>query len=177
MRHPKPILLLFLVPLLYAITAISCKHEGVTDPTDQQLLKMAHDTAGFTWYKRNDTLLTFSSIGSIPSGHSEPFRRTRFNGTAALQLDTTGKLFTTAHFADGSLIVKELWSDATTLTKYAIMYRRGTNPDADASGWVWNEVKPDGTVAYSASKKGADCRGCHSQAGNLDFSMMNAAYP
>lgn len=71
---------------------------------DLQLYEMAQETAGFTWYKNSDALLPKSS----GSGHNYPLLRTRYNATAATQLDVDGKVSANASFPEESLVVKEL---------------------------------------------------------------------
>ncbi len=169
----KPIAIIFSTVLITGMTWSSCTHDAGTDPTDAQLLQLARMTAAYTWYKENAALLPRSS----GSGHPQPFLRTRFNPIAGTVLDTAGKVVPDTLFPNGSVIVKELWEDASTLSIYAILYKKPDNPNADANGWVWAEIGADGTAHYSATKGGADCRGCHGQAGNIDFTLMNEAFP
>ena len=161
-------LLLFSGSVLFQ--ASSCK-KG-TD-TDKEMLDMAKNTAGFVWYKFSDQLLPKSNF----SGHNEAFLRTRYNTVAATMLDSTGKVKEGIIFPEGSFIVKELWNDASTLSTYAILWKQYSNEDADASGWVWGYIRPDGEVRESSKKKGEACIGCHSLSGNIDLTAMNVAFP
>lgn len=155
--------------LLFGITA--CKKEATG--TDLDLLNKAKATAGFVWYKNTDALLPRSS----GSGHSEALLRTRYNATAAASLDTAFKVSNAASFAEGSLIVKELHTNASTLSRYAVLYKQSTHPDADANGWVWGYIDADGKVAEPAANKGSACRNCHLQADNIDYMLMNKYFP
>ena len=92
-------------------------------------------------------------------------------------LDSAGKVSTGAIFEDGSLVVKELYENSTTLYRYAILYKKAGDPNADANGWVWGYIDADGAVAVPASEKGASCIGCHSQDGNIDYMLMNKFFP
>jgi hypothetical protein len=80
-------------------------------------------------------------------------------------------------FPEGSLIVKELMTDASTVGSYAIMLKESGNDAADASGWVWGYLRADGTVRIPAYERGASCRSCHTQAGHIDQTLMNIAFP
>ena len=163
-------LILMLFSFLGGIWTInSCKKDKVASEVDQQLFEMSKTAAGFVWYKNSDSLLDKSP----GSGHAEPFLRTRYNSIAATQLDTNGKVKTNAVFPEGSLIVKELHNNSTTIGRYAILYKNSGSEAADAKGWVWGYIDADGTVNQSASKKGSACINCHSQAENIDYMLMN----
>jgi hypothetical protein len=154
-------------------TIMSCKKDEPATGTDKQLLEMAEATAGFTWYKHSDALLNKSS----GSGHPQSLLRTRYNSIAAEKLDQNGKVVEGAMFDEGSLIVKELYGNASSLERYAILYKQTSNPDADERGWVWGYVDVNGTVAAPASNKGSSCISCHLQADNIDYMLMNKYFP
>lgn len=147
----------------------SCKKEEEAIGTDKQLYDLATATTGFTWFENSDVLLDKSA----GSGHPQPFLKTRYNAIAAAQLDANGRIKSGAVFPEGSLIVKELYANATTITRYAILYKKSDSPDADSKGWVWGYIDADEKVAIAASAKGAACTGCHSQADNIDYMLMN----
>jgi hypothetical protein len=155
------------------LTFNSCKKDKNDADTDKELYDMAKETAGFTWFNNSSALLNKSA----GSGHPQAFLRTRYNAIAATQLDSNGKILPGATFPDGSLIVKELHDNSTTLGRYAILYKKITSADADANGWVWGYVDANGTVAEAASKKGSSCINCHSQADNIDYMLMNKYFP
>lgn len=163
-----------------AVVLSACKKEdeeddddSVTQTTDEFLLEMAIETSGFTWYKNSDALLPKSN----GSGHQETHLRTRYNTTAATMLDSDGKVMSGITFPEGSLIVKELRNDLSEVLTYAILYKQAGHADADADGWVWGYVRPSGEVRLAASEKGNGCRGCHSQSGSIDFTLMNKFFP
>ncbi len=170
MKKTSILLSTFAVTLL-VLGMAACKKEATG--TDLELLNKAKTTAGFVWYKNTDALLPRSS----GSGHSEAFLRTRYNVTAAASLDSTFKISSGTSFAEGSLIVKELHTDANTLSRYAVLYKQSTHPDADANGWVWGYIDADGKVAEPAANKGSACRNCHLQADNIDYMLMNKYFP
>ncbi len=151
----------------------SCKKEKKGSATDQELYNMSKLTADFTWFYNSSALLNRSS----GSGHAQPFLRTRYNAIAADKLDSTGRIKPGSTFPEGSLIVKELYEDSTTLGRYAILYKKASSIDADANGWVWGYVNTDGSVAEPASNKGSACRNCHSQTDNIDYMLMNKYFP
>ena len=70
-------------------------------------------------------------------------------------------------------MVKELFSSEATLGRFAILYKSENNENADDKGWVWGYVNADGSISESSSNKGKSCIGCHSQAGNIDYMLMN----
>ena len=173
MKTKTTLLFLLIIFITGISTVTSCKKEEQAEGIDRQLYDMAKVSTGFTWYKNTDVQLPKSS----GSGHTPPLLRTRYNAVAAASLDSTGKVAAGASFAEGSLVVKELYADATTLERYAILYKQAANENADANGWVWGYINADGTVSTSAVDKGAICTGCHSQAGSIDYMLMNKFFP
>lgn len=147
----------------------ACKHEKPLDGSDKKLFEMAQETTGFTWFKNSDALLAKSS----GSGHSFAFLRTRYNSIAAQHLDADGRILPDAAFAEGALIVKELYENESTLSRYAVLYKSSGSEDADANGWVWGYINASGNVAVSATEKGAACISCHSQSESIDYMLMN----
>lgn len=163
-----------LIAFVLLFTFSGCKKDEVTaNETDVELYSSAKITSGFTWYKNSDALLPKSNL----SGHSEAFLRTRFNTIASSKLDGSSKVQAGITFPEGSLIVKELYSNQTTLSKYAILFKDSDHEYADSNGWVWGYVNADGSVVTSSSDKGSSCIACHSQNGNINGSLMNVAFP
>ena len=159
--------------LVGSLVGSGCKHGTDEDPVDAQLLEMARNTNGSVWYKDSTTPLPRSN----GSGHAEPLLRTRYNALAATVLDTNLMVTPDTLFPEGSLIVKELMTDASTTDTYAILYKQSSNVYADASGWVWGYVRPSGEVRIPAKDQGAVCRSCHTQAGHIDQTLMNISFP
>ena len=172
----KRLITLFFLCLLVACTkekeTITPVVTTETKTSDQLLFEKAKSVVDFKWFENADSLYKKSS----GSGHGQAFFKTRFNEIAASVLDSNGRMVDGNVFANGSLIVKELYKDAQTLDLYAILYKDSKNVDADAKGWVWGYLRPDGNVAVSASKKGTSCISCHSQTGNIDYVLMNKFY-
>jgi hypothetical protein len=159
--------------LTAGIAILSCKKDkGPAMGIDEEMLEMARPATGFTWYKNSPSLLGKST----GSGHNYAFLRTRFNGVAATMLDGARKVKEGSIFPEGSLIVKEL-TNGSEPERYAILLKRSSHPDADERGWVWGYINANGTVAEPASKKGDICKGCHNQAGNIDYILMNKFFP
>lgn len=168
----KKISFFFLINITLTIFSIhSCKKEE--KEIDAELFDLAKSTSGFVWYKNSNALLNKSS----GSGHNFPFLKTKYNTTAALQLDANGKIKTNAVFSEGSLVVKELYESSTKLSRYAILLKKSDSPSADSKGWVWGYINADGKVAESASNKGKACISCHTQADNIDYMLMNKFFP
>ncbi len=155
-----------------AIVLQSCKKDEPAVGIDLELLQMAEMTNGFSWYKNSDAWLPKSS----GSGHNYDLLRTRYNATAATQLDADGSVLSNASFPDGSLVVKEL-SNGSEAELYAILYKKSDSEHADSRGWVWGYVFANGNVATTAEDKGAICTGCHLQSDNIDYMLMNKFFP
>jgi hypothetical protein len=155
--------------LIFALALAGCSKEDQLKGTDKALFEEAKATTIFFYYKFNTSLLSKSA----GSGHNFPYLRTRYNVTAASQLDTLGKVKPGAVFPEGSLIVKELYRTSTSLSRYAILKKNSSSADADANGWVWGYIDTDESVAEPAKNKGAACNGCHSQTDNIDYMLMN----
>ncbi len=169
-RFLSKIILAFLT---ISLTINSCKKDDKAEGIDKELLDMARSTNGFVWYKKSSALLNKSS----GTGHSFPYLRTRYNSTAATKLDSNGIILPGVTFPEGSLIVKELYSNSSTLSRYAILYKKSGRAETDAKGWIWGYVNADGTVASPASEKGNSCINCHSQTGSIDYMLMNKYFP
>jgi Cytochrome P460 len=164
--------LIFLSLTLVTVIVAACSKDKV-NTVDIELLEKAKDTTGFVWFKYVDTLLPKSA----GSSHNEPFLRTRYNAIASSQLDSNGKIVANAQFPEGSLIVKELFDNTTTIGRYAILYKDSDNDFADENGWVWGYMNADGSIVEGASKKGSACINCHSQSQNIDYMLMNKYFP
>jgi hypothetical protein len=164
----KYAVVLFVFPVMFW----SCKKEKAKG-IDEQLFEMAKESNGFARYKNTDAFLEKSS----GSAHNFPFLRTRFNSVAATMLDADKKVKSGAEFPEGSLIVKDLHEKNKELALYAILYKNSKSAHADSRGWVWGYVNADGTVRDASSKKGSGCISCHSQAGSIDYTLMNKFFP
>jgi hypothetical protein len=165
---------MFLIMFILILTLDACKSDKVQGPAiDQLLYEMSNSPEGFIWYKHSEDLLEKSS----GSGHPQPFLRTRFNAVAATQLGSDGKVINGSVFPEGSLIVKELFDDSSTLGRYGILYKKSNHPNADSKGWVWGYINGNGSVAISAVEKGSSCISCHSQTENIDYVLMNKYFP
>ena len=131
--------------IIYSLFALffllSCDKddEKVVTNTDKELLEMSKKTDGFTWYKKSDALLDKSS----GSAHNYPFLKTRFNAVAASQLTEEGKVKAGAVFLEGSLIVKELRNDASSVARYAVLYKKSGHEFEDAKCWVCVYINSD----------------------------------
>jgi len=147
----------------------ACKHESIANEIDSKLFKLAKEQASFAWYKFNSNLLPKSQ----ESGHPQEFLRTRYNSIASSQLNEDGEIFSGAIFPEGSLIVKELYRPGGSLDQFAIQFKDSGSEFADACGWIWGYLKPNGKTVISATEKGASCIRCHSQDDNIDYMLMD----
>lgn len=153
--------------------ACSKEDENKKDNTDEILYNLSKTTIDFTWFKNSSDALNKST----GSAHAYPFLKTRYNSTAATQLDENGKIKADAQFPEGSLIVKELINENSQILRYAILYKNSKNANADSRGWVWGYIDADGTVADPASNRGKSCINCHLQTENIDYMLMNKFFP
>ena len=147
----------------------SCKKDASSSDIDKELFDLAKNTVDIKWYKNSDQLLPKSS----GTGHSEALLRTRYNSIAAQGLDSLGKIISGYTFSDGALIVKELYTSASSFNRYAILYKKPSSQYADERGWVWGYINENGTIQEPAKNKGSACNGCHSQSNNIDYMLMN----
>jgi len=167
--------MLFILTL--CLFAGGCKKEdspvaapGQSATTEADLYMLGKSSTGFVFYKNSPD--TISKGGN--SGHPDARLRTRYNSIAAKFLDASGKVKAGTIFSDSSLIVKELYTN-NALTTYVFLFKRSGDLNADANGWVWAEISPNGTAMYAANKKGAGCITCH--ATGIDYTRMNDAHP
>ena len=161
-----------LYPVLLAGFLFSCSNDNQeTDSTDRDLYEMAKQTTGFHWYRNSDGLE--AGTDSLGSQHGFPYFRARFNTEAATQLNESGKVKEGATFPEGSLIVKELYNADESLGVYAVRLKMAGHTDSDPKGWVWGYINADGSVREPASNKGNACITCHSQAGSIDYVLLN----
>jgi hypothetical protein len=114
--------------------------------TDAALYAEATASTGFSWYQREDATPKQSGRGT---GHS-PFRRVRYNAIAAAALTDSGRLPKGQVFPEGSLIVKELYSDATINSPWELIaVMKKSSQDFNAvQGWVWGEYLPQISSDY-----------------------------
>lgn len=118
---------------------------------------------GYTYY--TGTTGITAAGGNSPHG----FMKVKFNNIAQQSLDGSGKLAAGEVFPQGSIIVKEIYTDVNgSLELYAVMKKDASATDA-GSGYLWAEYEPDGKVLFSVSRKGDGCISCHSQAPNRDL--------
>lgn len=152
----------------------ACKKDDGAAPTtpypitrgniDSILYLQSSETAQqFLPYKNVDSIW----ISSAETGHSG-FFKVRLNAIARSVLGPDGKLAPGKTFPDGSLIVKDLYTDKNgPRMLVAIMKKESLNPYS-AQGWLWNELLEGGGDYVSAKQSGAKCVGCHS-ANDRDF--------
>lgn len=170
LNQKNNILYLIFMVFLIGVVLNGCTYKKFGE--DQDLYALAKNTDGFTWFKNTDSLLARSN----GSGHTQSHFKTRFNAIAASNLDSNFKIKTNSPFSENSVIVKELIENGT-FERYAVLYKKSDHPNADAKGWVWGYINKNGSVQIASSKKGANCSGCHSQAGNDDYTLMNKFFP
>jgi hypothetical protein len=163
--------------LILLFTA-GCKEEespaastpAVITVTDGQLYQMALTTHKAAFYKNSTDTIPGNS-GAAHAGKVLVW----YNAKAKDQLDAQGKVKSAASFADSSLIVKEIFNTSGTKLYYAIMFKLAAASNKGDGGWVWAELKSDGSPFISASENGKICGPCHS-AGTA-YTRMNDTHP
>lgn len=173
MKHTKLSIFVSSVIGLSILLISSCKYDNLAGRLDTEIFNKAKSTDGYVWFKYSNISLQKSA----GSGHVEPFLKTRYNGVAASQLDSIGRIKTDAIFPEESMVVKELLDNNGNIEIYAVLYKNSKHPSADAKGWVWGYYNKDGTARVASAKKGEGCNGCHSQSLNEDYMLMNKYYP
>ena len=153
----KPFFIIGFILLVMSIQ--SCKKDKVDTEADDTLYNEI-SASGYSYYQNGNLL-----AGAAPSTHGS--FKLRFNAIALAALDSTGKLPTGNNFPTGSIVVKEIFS-GNSINLLAVMKKDPSNKNAGSS-WVWAEYKTDGSVAFSADKKGNGCIGCHSGSPNRDL--------
>lgn len=148
-----------------------------TDPTggsaaavsDATVFQRAGYTADWVFYRFSDDTLSASSA----SPHTGQIR-TRYNLTAQASLDSIGRVDPGKPFADGSMIVKEIYRNGR-LNSVAIMYKLLNDPNAGHGGWLWGEYGPGGLPLQSVTANGSVCHDCHVV--GIDHTRMNDSHP
>ena len=113
--------------------------------------------AAYALFPNADEITSGTLNGS--SAH-RPLVRTSLNATALSAL-RNGTLPSGATFTDGSVVFKEVRTNGGSTVTYAVMYKSHDSRLA-GNGWLWAELNPNGTVAYSIANRGSGCTGCHS---------------
>lgn len=154
---------LLIIGVMHFSACTSDKQEGVVI-SDQTLFELAINLSGYKFYKNNPD--TLAVAGGSPHGS---FIRVRFNDAALDAMDAGISTLPGGTFPDGAVVVKEI-SDSRggPVNVLAIIYKSSAAANAGA-GWLWNEVRPDGSVIFSVARKGDGCIGCHSASGNIDL--------
>jgi hypothetical protein len=128
--------------------------------TDAALFRLVTQGEPFTGYALFPNADEFATGRLNGSEAHNPLVRVSVNPRAMSGL-SGGRLAAGATFPDGSVVFKELRSNASTPAgAYAVMYKDGTNPLA-GNGWLWAEFNANGSTLYSISNRGAACTGCH----------------
>ena len=150
--------------LLIGIVIIihSCTYNELptTQEGDKILFSEISDPSAFTYYQSGNTLTPASAS---PHGAF----KLRFNTVAASVLDGTGKLPAGSTFPAGSILVKEVYVSGN-LSIYAVIKKAPTD-GSSSGGWLWAEIKPDGTPYISSKLQGVSCTGCHGESPNRDL--------
>lgn len=138
----------------------SCKKDDITNVDEDQVFFEEYQKATLTAFRDSGLL---SGVSPSPHGSFKLY----FNGTAQAALGTDGNLPMGETFPEGSMIVKEIYSNGSP-SLIALMKKEAGNAQV-ASGWVWGEYGPSGNTVYSAGKKGIGCTGCHGGGTNRDL--------
>ena len=145
---------------MLVIVVQSCKKDDVSSVDEDATFFQEYKNSSLTIFRESDTL-----VGVAPSPHGS--FRLYFNATAQAALGSDGNLPVGETFPEGSMIVKEIFSNGKP-SLLALM-KKDANNTLSASGWLWSEYGLDGSVVYSLGKKGAGCTGCHSGGTHRDL--------
>ena len=113
--------------VLCILFGLTCKYDKFINATDRKLLNISKEVSGYVWFKKSDAILDRSTS----SGHPQPFLRTRYNAIAANKLDASGNIIAASVFDEGSVIIKELYTNNTTIGRYAILLKDKNDVYAD----------------------------------------------
>ncbi|MDZ4663286.1 MAG: cytochrome P460 family protein [Bacteroidota bacterium] len=150
-------LTLFLLTTI-SLAIFSCKKKK----TNEAMYEEA-SSGSLSFYKGKDTL--WDPKGGSPHG----FFKLKFNQTALNALGADGKLPLGQTFPDGSLIVKEIYTN-NALSLYAVM-RKDPKSKFASNKWVWAEYEPNGKVVIGVNKEGKDCVSCHTGGNPRDLTL------
>jgi hypothetical protein len=153
----KTTLLVFALAIA-SIFSFSCKKKKTNEAMYDEAI-----SSSLTFYKGKDTL--WDPKGGSPHG----VFKLKFNQTAANAFGPDGKLPVGQTFPDGSVIVKEIYTN-NVLSLYAVMKKDPKSKFA-SNKWVWAEYGPDGKVVIGVNKEGEDCVSCHKSGTNRDLSL------
>jgi hypothetical protein len=145
--------------ILFALTGIvldACtrqKSEAIT--ADRQLYEEA---AAYTQLKffPNTPATKFNS-GLANKAHGDSIL-VRVNAIALASIDAVNKKPVNGNFADGALIVKQVYNKAGDLEVLAVMKKK---TGAGGNNWLWAEYEPGGNVKFSATANAVVCTSCH----------------
>jgi hypothetical protein len=127
---------------------------------DASLYRLVTQTEPFATYTPLPNAEEFTTGRLVGSEAHRPVVRVTLNARAMSAL-VGGRLPAGGRFPDGSIVFKEIRaSQSAPPHLYAVMYRDPANPLAGA-GWLWAELSPTGSVAFSATQRGSGCIGCH----------------
>ncbi len=159
---------LLIFTALCAIVAInSCTKDPVTDDddpivtyTDTDLFQLINNEE-FFYYKGDTSLL--SAAGNSPHGTFKLL----FNQTANEALGPDGKLAVGDTFPTGSIVLKDVIRNGSTLF-YAAMWKQPSSANANED-WLWYEANLNGSLLVSINANGNGCIGCHRGNAQRDF--------
>jgi hypothetical protein len=153
-----------LVSIFIAFSScVSDKKEGpiISDAT---LFGLTQSPTSFSYYKNNP-----DTLDSDPASPHFPYVRIRFNPRALSVMNASLSGLSGTSFPDESMIVKEVYDvKGGSLQTYAVMYKSKSAGNS-GNGWVWNEMRADGSVIYSSARKGDQCVSCHQSGTSVDL--------
>ena len=153
-----------ILAVLTFLPVVSCVYHELDSPssssmTDQTLYNEINEP-GYEYYQGGNIL---SPASASPHGSF----KLRFNQEALSSLDATGELPEGGTFAEGSVIVKEVYVN-NQVTVYAVMKKAAADANS-GSGWLWSEYNPNGGVFVSIASKGSGCISCHDDLPNRNL--------
>jgi hypothetical protein len=147
----------------FLLSCVSEKEKGL-NISDATLFDQAKNASSFFYYKNSS-----DTLNTAPVSPHFAYVRIRFNPKATTAMNDSVSNLTETQFPEESMIVKEVYTaPGGPLESYEIMYKKSGAANS-ASGWIWSELKSDGSVIYSAVNKGEQCASCHAQPTNSDL--------
>jgi hypothetical protein len=156
----KKVIKILSIILLMSFVMTSCEKGEITETDNLLYNELVNSEFVYSIF----TPGIVKGLGNSPRG----WEKLKFNKIAYEALDLNGRLPTGGEFPEGSLIVKEAYSDSNgVLIEYAIMKKDSKNKFA-RKDWLWSEITVDGTISYPVSNKGQSCINCHTKPFNID---------
>lgn len=127
---------------------------------DASLFRQVTQTDPLSRYTVLPNAEEFTSGRLDGSEAHRPIIRVTLNAAAIGSLQN-GRLAPGAKFAEGSIVMKELRSNAAAAPSLYVVMMKDSGNALAGDGWLWAEYGPTGSVTFSVSNRGSACISCH----------------